>query len=222
MSSISSHRPSSTSINPSFTFKFTSPGGKTHRLVTKSTDYGELMNSVRQKIVGEHLQFLSLASSDSTQHHQRHDDDTSDWLTLSYMDDENDLVLMSSDSDVDDAIRMAQMAKQNRVKLVVHDTAAPLGTSNSTMAQMDNTINTRGTEHLEIMTDDDDDEQTNITEYDDSRKRMIGKQQQQKRNDRSGGATPERQDLILPAAITILGLVIIGVFTYSHIGRSRG
>lgn len=173
------------------------------------------MDSVRQKVLGEHLQFLSAASDTSvnptSQHqHHLHSDDTGDWLTLSYMDDENDLVLMSSDADVGDAIRMAQMAKQNRVRLFVHDTAAPLGTSDSIIAQMNN----RGSERLENLTDDDE----QMTMEHTSRKNMHGKRQQ----DRLGGATSQRQDLILPAAITFLGVVIIGVFAYSRIGRSQG
>ncbi|CAO3596455.1 unnamed protein product [Absidia cylindrospora] len=227
-SSTSSYRISSSSITKNnsgsdnyFTFKFNSPGGKTHRLAMKSKKYADLMASVRQKVSGEHQQFISTSSispssdtiaTDHTNPQQQiYDDSTGDWLSISYMDDENDLVLMSSDGDVGDAIRMAQMAKQTRVKLFVHDTAAPLVTTPITSTQMHN----REAEHLENLTDDDE----NLEMDRASPKKNPGKRQEQQYQ--LGDATSGRQDMLLPAAITFLGVVIIGVFAYSRISQSH-
>jgi hypothetical protein len=78
-----------------FTFKFTSSGQKTHRVVCKPV-YAELVEAVRSKISSDHL-------------------------VLSYVDDEKDEVLLSCDMDVHDAVRLALKEKQSRVKLIIQE-----------------------------------------------------------------------------------------------------
>ncbi|KAI7864059.1 hypothetical protein BDF14DRAFT_1732807 [Spinellus fusiger] len=46
---------------------------------------------------------------------------TVDWISVSYMDDEDDEVLMTHDSDLEEAIAMAEKQGLDRVRLVVHD-----------------------------------------------------------------------------------------------------
>jgi hypothetical protein len=164
-----------------------------------------------------------------------HHDDAAEWLTISYMDDEDDLVLISSDADVEDAVMMAQKLTQTRVKLYVHDTAAPAQTSSSSIqsptlitnvpivkvdepttpisistSRQVNSYNNK--EQLETLTDSGDDEDMEQVTL--KKKKRNGKQY-----DRSSG-TPQHQDLLLPAAIAFLGVVIIGVFTYSRVNQS--
>ncbi|CAO3588233.1 unnamed protein product [Absidia cylindrospora] len=239
-SSVSSYRvPSSTTKNSnggsnSFTFKFTSLGGKTHRFVMKSNSYAHLLDSVRQKVLGEHVQFAAASShsaSSSTTGNtvDHHHDNAAEWLSISYMDDEDDLVLISSDADVEDAVMMAQKLTQTRVKLYVHDTAAPTQTSSSSIqsptlitnvpiVKIDepttptsiNVSRQMNKEQLETLTDSEEEDMEHAT----LKKKKNGKQ-----HDRSSG-TPQHQDILLPAAIAFLGVVIIGVFTYSRVNQS--
>ncbi|CAO3680786.1 unnamed protein product [Rhizopus stolonifer] len=83
-----------------FAFKFTLSEKKTHRVISKPT-YKELIENVR----------LKLPSGESE----------SDWLALSYLDDEEDQVLMTSDADVLDAVQQAIKTGQSNVKLFVQD-----------------------------------------------------------------------------------------------------
>ncbi|KAI8088954.1 uncharacterized protein BX664DRAFT_385529 [Halteromyces radiatus] len=231
-SSISSYRKSSSITRNTHangtTFKFTSLGGKTHRFMMKSNSYAYLLDSVRQKVLGEHVQFVaanhsassSTADSNSSNnniesHHQQ--EDGGEWLSISYMDDENDLVLISSDADVEDAVMMAQKLDQNRVKLFVHDTAAPQPVTNSTMSPTMMHLpsmklevpgvdqNNNNKEQLEMLTDSEDEQMELKTKN----KRRSFKE-----------PTVPHHDILLPAAITFLGVVIIGVFAYSRISQS--
>ncbi|KAG2232941.1 hypothetical protein INT48_008034 [Thamnidium elegans] len=133
-----------------FTFKFTSAKNKTHRVVCKP-GFNELLESVRVKLLPEH------------------GDDVGDqeWLSMSYLDDEEDSVLMSCDADVADAVNLAKKVGQTRVRLLVQD------------------------------------------------------QTQQKVTSNKSTPTPppaaKQVDLLLPAAIGFLGVVIIGVFSYSRL-----
>jgi hypothetical protein len=214
-----------------FTFKFTSLGGKTHRFMMKSNNYAHLLDSVRQKVLGEHVQFAAVSNnsaSSSTTGSNIMDhrlDEAAEWLSISYMDDEDDLVLISSDADVEDAVLMAQKLDQTRVKLFVHDAAAPSQTAASsiisptvmtnvpilkvdvapspttpTAPQMDH--RPRRNEQLETMTDDEEIEPSLL------------------KKKKKSGVSPQHQDLLLPAAIAFLGVVIIGVFTYSRVNQS--
>lgn len=89
-----------------FTFKFTSLQNKTHRVICKPV-FHQLFESVRSKIESEHV--------------ETDKDDEREWLSISYLDDEDDKVLVSCDADVADAVHLAQKQKQNRVLLFVQD-----------------------------------------------------------------------------------------------------
>lgn len=82
-----------------FTFKFTFCG-TTHRVVSKPS-YHNLLKTI----------CLKLPAGESE----------GEWLSLSYVDDEEDQVLMTCDSDVKDAVDTAVKAGYNKVKLLVHD-----------------------------------------------------------------------------------------------------
>ncbi|CAG8503962.1 7283_t:CDS:2 [Paraglomus occultum] len=79
-----------------YTFKFKSPSGKTHRV---TADYTSLV-LVRQVVASK------LPKTIKT-------------FTLSYLDDDNDPVLMSTDEDVIDAVRCAQRQGVSKVVLLV-------------------------------------------------------------------------------------------------------
>ncbi|KAI9264471.1 hypothetical protein BY458DRAFT_514139 [Sporodiniella umbellata] len=85
-----------------FAFKFTLSGQKTHRVISKPI-YRELLDRVRLKLPQGGL----------------------DRLHLSYLDDEQDYVLMTSDADVLDAVQLALKTRQNNVKLYIQDASTP-------------------------------------------------------------------------------------------------
>jgi hypothetical protein len=174
-----------------FTFKFTSPGGKTHRFSSKSNDFGLLLETVRQKVIGEHTQFVSSSSNTTTSN----DDE---WLSLYYKDEDDDLIRITSDADVEYAVSVTQDMAQTRVKLYVDDASAPPSKPDT---PTNTVLTTKLTQDLASLTDSDD----NIDH-------PVLKKKVQK------GA---QQDVFLPAAIVFLGVAIIGVFAYSHLSRSK-
>ncbi|KAF9416379.1 hypothetical protein BGZ94_010240 [Podila epigama] len=80
-----------------FTFKFKEPiGDKVHRFTSSSRSYSELFCKIQEKIGGSAAE-----------------------ATLSYFDEENDQVLLSQDSDVEDAVEMAARNQWALIRLVV-------------------------------------------------------------------------------------------------------
>ncbi|KAI8073949.1 hypothetical protein BC940DRAFT_289605 [Gongronella butleri] len=176
-------------------FKFTSVGGKTHRFVTKSYNYALLLDTVRQKVLAEHMQFVPSSGKPAN------DDE---WLSISYMDDENDLVLISSDADVEDAIQMSQKLGQSRVKLYIHDTAAAAAAAAaasiaSPAMSASPSINSQvaSIEHA------------------------VANASNSSPSPPPPPPSSTRQDILLPAAIAFLGVVIIGVFTMSRVNQNQ-
>ncbi|KAI1314956.1 hypothetical protein EDD11_001541 [Mortierella claussenii] len=98
--------PSSTDFSPmpsvvdkmvsEFIFKFRDPNGQMHRLGSSSNSFKELYDRVTGKLGG-----------------------TSEPVTLSYCDEENDQVLISQDSDVADAVDMAYRHQWALIRLTV-------------------------------------------------------------------------------------------------------
>ncbi|CAO3614927.1 unnamed protein product [Cunninghamella blakesleeana] len=126
----SSHRTSHTKKNQQqeedkIAFKYKLPNGQSHRFNIPEPTYQHVIDTIRTKVITEHLVSAGLDE----------DDGSSDWLTVSYVDDEGDEILMSSDADVTDALQIARKMGQDRIKLVVIDRMAP--TPTSTLVQHD-------------------------------------------------------------------------------------
>lgn len=185
-----------------FSFKFTSAGQKTHRVVCKPL-YNELLEAVRVKLLTEH------------------GDDVGDeeWLSMFYIDDEQDKVLISSDSDVVDAVHLALKLEQSNVKLFVLDqqlassqtvtptTAAP---PTVTIAAAPTTTTNNGPK-LEMI---DAEDEVNIE--------VPTLQQKPTKPKSSKKPLPAaKNNLLLPAAIGFLGVVIVGVFVLSKVQKDK-
>lgn len=214
-----------------FSFKFTTAGGKTHRFASTYDSYAALLEAVRQKVIGEHLTHSGTSS----------DDPVDSWLTISYLDDEEDQVLITSDADVSDAVQLARKMGQDRVKLFVHDATAtekeeePAIVIEETPAVVieekkvevvqppvyvpppaievtepkveEKKPKKRSVKKQQIVVSSDDDES-------DSEQTNGGKN-----GPISVAGIP--QELILPAAIAFLGVVIIGVFAFSRVSSNN-
>ncbi|KAI8147998.1 hypothetical protein BJV82DRAFT_594190 [Fennellomyces sp. T-0311] len=150
-SSMSASRTNSKDL---FAFKFTSEAGKTHRIMSPHNSFSELDKTVREKLKGEHNGPVSIY----------------------YVDDDNDEVLITSDTDVIGAVQLAERMGLNRVLL--HIVPLVVETKHTTL-------------------------QRKSTHKNRHQKSLL------------------RQDIMLPAAITFLGAVIIGVVAMSKTNSSR-
>lgn len=284
-STVSSH------VQGTFSFKFTY-GGKTHRFRCEDSNYTALRDIVRQKIMSDHLA-LSQSYVKVGDETSNNDDGDDSWLSISYLDDEDDKVLLASDADMEDAVHLARKLGQDRVRLFVQDSMAPQQTNNDTQPssmtttqphpedthvplgqptisvappptpptttlddaaattshpQPDTTTRDEsnhnvGKKHRRMKrrqrqhdesdvttsssdTSDASESGSDMSDYDSdvryssgsgSRRRRHRRQQQQRRakHKRDGAAQfdlPIPQEMLLPAAITFLGVVILGVF----------
>lgn len=205
-----------------FSFKFTTAGGKTHRLASAHDSYPTLLESVRQKVISEHLAHRGTST----------DDPVESWLSISYLDDEEDQVLITSDADVVDAVKLARKMGQDRVKLFVHDTS---------FKEQEEEIVTLIEEPTVMIEEKKMEPETvlvpppaiEVTEakVEKPKKRSVKKEavvssDDEEENERSKPNAPITvagipQELILPAAIAFLGVVIIGVFAVSRISSKN-
>lgn len=177
-----SRQHSRASHDNSFAFKFTSFGGKTHRFNSPCNNYAKLLETVRQKVISEHH-----APANAI-------DNESEWLSISYLDDENDEVLITSDADVLDAVQLARKSGHDRVKLIIQDTtipprteAPPPRTETASPPLTNGRTTPRAKRHRPKKIEEVEDDEPVFS-----------------------------QEIMLPAAIAFLGVVILGVFVYTR------
>ncbi|CAG8584601.1 6773_t:CDS:2 [Ambispora gerdemannii] len=155
-----------------FTFKFKSPSGKTHRF---TMDYTNL-DMIRHRVASQLPKTIKAFS-------------------LAYVDDDNDHVLMSSDDDVVDAVRIAQRQGLSRVLLLVQEIDEKKPASKSRASRVSQ-------------------------EEDETASDLIGKKKKRRSRhlDREivGNNNP-LNDWLLPAAVVTLAAAIVGVFAISKI-----
>ncbi|KAI8977088.1 hypothetical protein BDF20DRAFT_794149, partial [Mycotypha africana] len=122
-----------------------------------------------------------------------------------YLDDENDKVLMTCDADVMDAVKLARKMGQDRVKLFVQDAY-----DKAKEEEVQLTTIASAVEEIPIIRKE---QQTPLQNTDEVEEESFAK----------GNATVTGipQELVLPAAITFLGVVILGVFAFSRVGSNR-
>jgi len=132
-----------------YVFKFRTPSGRTHRFQSRHDNYEHLREIVSTKLAIDPF-FTSFVPEDDSQPHP----DPSDYQ-LTYTDADGDVVLITSDGDVSDAVKMARSKGQERVVLSVQggkgweDTAEKLeakAAEATTAAQ----IETKAIEKVEI------------------------------------------------------------------------
>ncbi|KAH8553335.1 hypothetical protein BGW37DRAFT_485323 [Umbelopsis sp. PMI_123] len=231
-----------------FAFKFTSAMGKTHRLKSDYTDFDSLKSTIRSKLMTEHLSlsqsYVEVVGSAPPSEEEE------DWLQISYVDDENDNVLMTSNQDLMDAVSLARRQGHDRVRLHVLDTisnpVAPPAAA-ATTAEIEEkpneiTVNPSESEHTAPTAEETVDEAEKIHK---KSKRRSGSRRdvltsdeesgesdvdstQRKRSGKRGAkrglaeeyGIPIPDDLLLPAAVTFLGVVIATVFTISKVTAS--
>jgi len=100
-----------------YVFKFKTPSGRTHRFQARN----DLLDNLREIVVGKLASdpfFASAAASTAEDETPAITPGPEDF-TLSYTDDDGDLVHMTNDSDVVDSVKVARSQKTDRVVLVL-------------------------------------------------------------------------------------------------------
>lgn len=241
-STVSSH------TNNTFSFKF-NYGNKTHRFRHDIGNFQGLVEVIQQKIMVEHLSlsqsYVAVGKSENGEEE--------DWLTIAYLDDENDQVLMTCDSDLADSVQLARKAGQDRVRLFVHDTLADAVAAEQQLVkekeqeeqrlkeqqqlansiQMDVPVSQPTTlayqqmessEDLSEIKEEEEEEEESEEEVERLKRKKKSRSSPTSRVKKGDISTeynlPIPQDMLLPAAITFLGVVILGVFTISKLTSS--
>lgn len=201
-----------------YVFKFRTPSGRTHRFQARHDSYELLRDIVHGKLVNDPF-FSSDNVPEGTSIHLP-DPAT---FSLSYTDDEGDLVTMTADGDVADAVRIARGQKSDRVVLLVdggkvwEDAARDIGGETAVEKLKEVETEVKGVEKEE--------EHMVEKSADPAHEPTYG----QKGTVHSHGPSPGTpggpaeliggvlpKDMVLPAAIGFLGVVILGVFIASR------
>ena len=212
-----------------YLFKFVTPSGRVHRFQARYDNFETIREVVSIKLAGDPF-FLdtSAGASQVASPPARSAYDDDDRLPmpiftppmpsgprvnppdiedyhLAYKDDEDDLVLITADSDVQDAVAVAKHQGRDRVLLVLHggkswDEAATRLSSHGEYANASSLASVNRKKHNEAA--------------DDQYRSVLGEEtkpirsQNAANNDMLFGVIPK--DMALPAAISFLGVAVIG------------
>ncbi|GAA5964746.1 hypothetical protein JCM3765_002541 [Sporobolomyces pararoseus] len=195
-----------------YLFKFVAPGGSTHRFQARYDSHEFLTDIVSGKLSSD--PFFATPSTPS-------EDPSSPALAvadprdfqLSYRDDDGDLVLMTHDGDVTDAVATAKAQGKDRVVLIVS------GGQTWKAAQKEQEVPAiTTTKKLVIVEEGDEDKEEDSEErVEKPKKRSVAASGGE---ELVGGILPK--EYLLPASIGFLGVVIATVFIASRAtGSSR-
>ena len=185
----------------SYVFKFRTPSGNTHRFQARKDDVENLRDIVSGKLTAD--TFFTEFKPINT------DDPVPDPLDfkLAYTDADGDTVLMTSDSDVTDAVKIARDRGVDRVVLIVQggrgwvDVGAGKSEDKPALAAAQKELNE--VEKREATLPDAVQSTPPVPGHGSSTEEFFG--------------VP--RDLLLPASIGALAVVIVGIFTISRLTR---
>ena len=196
-----------------YIFKFRTPSGRTHRFQARHDSFELLRDIVAGKLSSDPF-FHPRPTKDGEEVHLP--DPNS--FTLSYTDDDGDLVTITADGDVSDAVNIARGQKMDRVVLLIdggkvwEDTARDMGGEKAVEKL-------KAVEH-EVKGVEGEEEKMEAGDADPAKEATFGKKGvvHSHQDELIGGVLPK--ELALPAAVGFLGVVIIGVFIASRASRS--
>ncbi|KAK8864548.1 hypothetical protein IAR55_001798 [Kwoniella newhampshirensis] len=203
-----------------YIFKFRTPSGRTHRFQARHDSYELLRDIVAGKLLNDPF-FTAEGGQEGQEVHLPDPND----FTLHYTDDEGDMVTMTADGDVADAVRIARGQKSDRVVLLVEggkvweDAARDLGG--------DKAVDKLKEVEKEVKGVEDAEEKMESVTVDPATEPTYGATGAVHSAGPSpgtpgvpelvGGVIPK--DMVLPAAIGFLGVVILGVFVASRASK---
>lgn len=190
-----------------FPFKFKAPSGRVHRLQVDATaGMEEFVANITAKLGGELEAFGGEATVENGKL------GTSGYA-VSYMDNEGDTVSITTDQDLVDAIAMARKGRREKVDLFVHDsTQPPISATLNPAPQLSKppTPPESVLKEPEVIKEESDEEVIKPSK----RKQALAPV---KEDPQVVPGVPN--ELLLPGAIGVLAIVIVGVFAFS---RSSG
>ena len=197
-----------------FTFKFKAPSGRVHRLqVTAAHGMTEFVEHVTAKLGAE---VDAIGGAPVVE-----DGSLTGGYALSYLDDEGDSVSITTDEDLLEAILLARQGRRDKVDLFVHDpsqppvAAAPVPAPEPT-PPASSVVRER---RKPVDDDDDEDEDEDASEEDEEDARARRSRHARTRTvpqaDQLVAGVPN--ELLLPGAVAMLAVVIMGVFTISRV-----
>ncbi|KAI5817474.1 hypothetical protein BZA77DRAFT_262380 [Pyronema omphalodes] len=192
-------------LDQPFAFKFKAPSGRIHRVqVAPSGGMYELLGAVCEKLGPEIAQVGGEPEFDHTGRLEKLG------FAVSYVDDEGDIVSITSDRDLIDAVNLAKRTAKDKVDLYVHDPSKP-----AVVATVDPqpVIGSRRNPRIEVEDADEEEE--------------VYKPKSRKHSEPPVPVAPVApeiipgvpNELILPGAIVTLAVAIVVVFTLSRSSR---
>jgi len=188
-----------------YVFKFRTPSGRTHRFQARHDDVEHLREIVSGKLATDPF----FTEWQSTDHHDIRPDAID--FHLSYTDADGDTVLVTSDSDVSDAVRIARKAGTDRVVLFVQGGKGWVEAGADKAEAKAVEAITASQEEVKEVEKAEANASTEAPAYQLPPPAPIPLQED---------VFGIPKDLLLPASIGALAAVIIGVFTISRLTRS--
>ncbi|WRT66548.1 uncharacterized protein IL334_003507 [Kwoniella shivajii] len=197
-----------------YVFKFRTPSGRTHRFQARHDSY-ELLRDI---VAGKLLTDPFFTAEGAKEGQEVHLPDPSNF-TLHYTDDEGDLVTMTADGDVADAVRIARGQKSDRVVLLIdggkvwEEFARDIGGEKAVEQLKEVEQEIKGVEEAEKKMEEPTADPSTEPTYG-----QTGAVHSKGPSPGTPGAGPELiggvlpKEMALPAAIGFLGVVILGVF----------
>lgn len=188
-----------------FSFKFKAPSGRVHRFkITASQGISELISAVISKLGNEIDAVGGVPSLENGKI-------GSSGFALSYLDDDDDTVSITTDNDLLEAVILARQTSRDKVDLFVHkpnDPPTKLNSESHISSARDTSTPSKARERKHTSEKESDEESH------DGRAHKIP----------SNKVAPQivagiPNDLLLPGAIISLSIVIVGVFTLSRLTR---
>lgn len=194
-----------------YVFKFRTPSGRTHRFQARYDSFDLLRDIVAGKLSSD--PFFTPVQDKSTP--------DASVFSLSYTDDEGDSVTMTADGDIADAVRIARGQRSDRVVLLVdggkvwEDFARVIGGEPAVKELQEIEHVVKGVEvEEERMVEPEADPAKEATF---GKKGVVHAQTNLAKEELIGGVLPK--EMLLPAAVGFLGVVILGVFIASRASK---
>lgn len=185
-----------------YLFKFLSPSGTTHRFVARYDNYPTIREIISAKLASDPF-FLFQVKSDGSPPPSQGEMDPADFL-ISYTDDDGDLVLLSTDHDLEDSVRTARKQGRDRVLLLIK---GGRGWENAIQATAEQQQLERKKALKAVQEESHDDEE-------EAEKPLASKKKVKADEELVFGFL--QKDMVLPAAVAFLGVAVIGVFALSR------
>lgn len=170
-----------------YLFKFVAPGNTAHRFQARYDSYEFIREIIEGKLTSDPFFTEPSATAEVAP-------DPTDFQ-LAYLDDDNDLVMMTHDRDITDAVTLAR--KQGKDRVVLHLRGGKGWGEEAGRKLAD--PHKAATQNLQSIAEDEE------REVEEKSTKKKGK-----KTDEAVAGIPK--DLVLPAAIGFLGVVILGVF----------